>query len=75
MAAVTKGLIYEGLKQLQSDMAGLKDACGEYIAALNAIRTQMVALRQDTQNIYTILSHHDGRLARIQRRLEITEPA
>ena len=75
MAAVTKELIYEGLEQLQSDMAGLKDAFGEYIAALNAIRTQMVALRQDTQNIYTILSHHHVRLARIERRLEIAEPA
>ncbi len=30
---------------------------------------------QDIQNIYAILARHDGRLARIERRLEITEPA
>jgi hypothetical protein len=41
-------------------------------AALNAQRTHLVALHQD---IYAILARHDGRLARIERRLEITEPA
>jgi hypothetical protein len=62
-------------KQLQPDVAGLKDAWLENTAALNAIRTPMIAQSQDIQNIYTILARHDGRLARIERRLEITEPA
>jgi hypothetical protein len=75
MAEVTKELIYEGLVQLRSEMAGLKDACRENAAAVNAIRTHMVAQAQDIQNIYTILARHDGRLARIERRLEIVEPA
>jgi hypothetical protein len=35
----------------------------------------LVALYQDIQDIYAILARHDGRLARIERRLEITEPA
>jgi hypothetical protein len=35
----------------------------------------LVALHQDIQDIYAILARHDGRLARIERRLEITEPA
>jgi hypothetical protein len=75
MAEVTNGLIYEVLKQLQSDVAGLKDAWQENTAALNAIRTHMIARSQDIQNIYAVLARHDGRLARIERRLEIVEPA
>jgi hypothetical protein len=75
MAEVTNELIYEVLEQLQSDMAGVKEAWHETTAALNAPRTHLVALHQDIQNIYTILTRHDGRLARIERRLEITEPA
>jgi hypothetical protein len=75
MAEVTNELMYEVLKQVQSDVAGLKDAWLENTAALNAIRTHMIAQSQDIQNIYAILARHDGRLARIERRLEITEPA
>jgi hypothetical protein len=75
MAEVTNELMYEVLKQLQSDVAGLKDAWLENTAALNAIRTHMIAQSQDIQNIYAMLARHDGRLARIERRLEITEPA
>jgi hypothetical protein len=67
--------MYEVLKQVQSDVARLKDAWLENTAALNAIRTHMIAQSQDIQNIYAILARHDGRLARIERRLEITEPA
>jgi hypothetical protein len=75
MAEVTNELMYEVLKQVQSDVARLKDAWLENTAALNAIRTHMIAQSQDIQNIYAILARHDGRLARIERRLEITEPA
>jgi hypothetical protein len=75
MAEVTNDLMYEVLKQVQSDVAGLKDAWLENTAALNAIRTHMIAQSQDIQNIYAMLARHDGRLARIERRLEITEPA
>jgi hypothetical protein len=75
MAEVTNELIYEVLKQLQSDMAVVKEAWQENTAALNTIRTHMIAQSQDIQNIDAILTRHDGRLARIERRLEITEPA
>ncbi len=75
MAEVTNELMYEVLKQVQSDVAGLKDAWPENTAALNAIWTHMIAQSQDIQNIYAMLARHDGRLARIERRLEITEPA
>ena len=73
MADATSELIYEVSKQLQHDMAGVKEAMRENTAALNAIRTHMVGLQQDIQNIYATLTRHDGRLDRIERRLEIAE--
>jgi phosphoribosylformylglycinamidine synthase subunit PurS len=73
MAAVTNELMYEILKQLQSGMAGMKGAWPENTAALNALRTHVMAQNQDIQNIYSILVRHDTRLERIERRLEIVE--
>jgi hypothetical protein len=74
MAEVSNELIYEVLKKLQVDVAGLKDVWQENTAALNAIRTHMIAQSQDIQNIYAVLARHDARLSRIERRLEIVEP-
>jgi septal ring factor EnvC (AmiA/AmiB activator) len=73
MAQVTPELMYEVLKQIQSDTAGLKDGQREHSAALNALRTHLVALQQDVSNIYAILVRHENRLDRIERRLEISE--
>jgi hypothetical protein len=74
MAEVTNELIYEVLKKLQADMAGVKESLREINGSMNAMRTHLVAQAQDIRNIYTILAHHDARLARIERRLEIVEP-
>jgi hypothetical protein len=65
--------MYEVLKQLQSDMAVVKETQRESNAALNAIRMYMLAFQQDIQNIYGILTRHDARLDRIERRREIVE--
>jgi septal ring factor EnvC (AmiA/AmiB activator) len=73
MAEVTNELIYEVLKQVQSDIAALKESLRENNAALNAIRIHMVAMQRDIQNIYTTLTRHETRLDRIERRLEISE--
>ena len=73
MAEVTNELMYEVLKPLQSDMAGVKDALRENNAALNAMRTHLVGIHQDIQNIYATLGRHEARLERIERRLEIAE--
>jgi septal ring factor EnvC (AmiA/AmiB activator) len=74
MAEFTQELIFhEVLKQIQSDMVGLKDGQREHSAAMNAFRTHMVALQQDVSNIYAILVRHENRLDRIERRLKITE--
>jgi hypothetical protein len=71
MAEVTNELIYEVLKKLQADVAGLKHVWIENTSALNAIRTHMIAQPQDIQNIYSVLARHD---ARIESRPEIVEP-
>jgi hypothetical protein len=73
MAEVTNDLMYEVLKQIQSDVAGLKDGQRELTSAMNAVRTYLVALQQDVSNIYTILVRHETRLDRIERRLDIAE--
>jgi hypothetical protein len=73
MAQVTNDLMYEVLKQLQSDLAQVKDAQKETNSALDAIRTHMVALQQGVSNIYATLTWHHGRLDRIERRREIAE--
>jgi septal ring factor EnvC (AmiA/AmiB activator) len=73
MVEVTQELMYEVLKQIQSDMAGLKDGQREHTAALNALRTHMVALQQNVSNIYAVLVRHENRLDRIERRLNIAE--
>jgi len=75
MAEVTKAMIHGTIEQLKSDVSGLKDVPQVNSAALNAMRTHMIAQSQDIQNIHTILARHDARLARIERRLEIVEPA
>ena len=54
MAEVTNELIYEALKQLQSDMAGVKEAWHETNARLNAMQTHLIALQQDTKYLFDI---------------------
>ncbi len=73
MAEVTNELIYEILKQLQPDMAGVKETLRETNASLNAIRIHLLGVHQDIQNIYATLSRNDAGLDRIERRLEIVE--
>jgi len=65
--------MYELLKQLQGDMAALKEGQREHNSALNAVRIHMVAMHQDIQNVYAMLGRHETRLDRIERRLEIAE--
>jgi hypothetical protein len=73
MTEVTSELMYEVLKQMQSDLAALKEGQRETNSTLNAIRIPMVAMAQDIQNVYVVLTRHESRLDRIERRLEIAE--
>ena len=75
MADVTNELMYEVLKQIQLDIAGLKEGQREHSAALGAIRTYCGALQQDVSNIYSVLVRLEARMDRAERRLELRAPA
>jgi chromosome segregation ATPase len=67
--------MYEVLKQIRDEVSSLRQGQAELKAEMQALRGHMVAMQQDTQNIYTILVRHETRLDRIDRRLELVEPA
>ena len=73
MAEVTQELILEVLKQLQDRMSSFDRKLDEVKAELQALRIHSVGVQQDIQNIYSIGVRQDGRLERIERRLEIAE--
>jgi hypothetical protein len=73
VAEVANELMYEVLKQILSDLAGLKESRQENTAALNAMPTHVIAQSQDNQNLYTILIRHDARLEHIELGLDIVE--
>jgi hypothetical protein len=73
MADVTNELMYEVLKQMQQELAALKEGVREIKDSQLAIRTHVVGPQQDVSNIYSILTRHDQRPDRIERRLELVE--
>jgi chromosome segregation ATPase len=73
MAEVTNELIYDVLKQVQDRVGSLDRKMDEMRAELQALRTHSMAVQQDINNIYGVLSRHDNRLERIERRLQIAE--
>ena len=75
MAEVSSELIYEVLKQVRDEVSSLKHGQTEIKAEMQAFRGHLVAVQQDIHNIYTILVRHETRLDRIERRLELVEPA
>ena len=75
MAEVTNELIYEVLKQMQERFGKLEGKMDEVRGELTAVRTYIYAEHQDLANIYAILTRQDGRLDRIERRLELRDTA
>jgi hypothetical protein len=73
MAAVTSELMYEVLKKIQTDMSELKEGQREANSRLNALTTHLIAPQQDVSNVYATLVRPEGRLDRIECRLELTE--
>ena len=73
MAEISAELVYEVLKQVQHDIAQIKEQARETNASINAIRSHMIALQQDVGNIYGVLGRLDARVDRIDRRLELTD--
>ncbi|WP_163271344.1 hypothetical protein [Chelativorans alearense] len=75
MAEATNELMYELLKRMQHDLTELRADVSEVKTELNVIRGHMIGIQTDIHNIYGILSRHDDRLDRIERRLELREMA
>ncbi|KQS98212.1 MULTISPECIES: hypothetical protein [unclassified Rhizobium] len=75
MTEITNELMYELLKRVHADIAGLKEGQKEIRSELNAMRGTMISMQQDIHNIYGILARHETRLDRIENRLELRELA
>jgi len=75
MAEVSNDLIYEVLKSLQTHARSVDFKLDEIKSELAAMRGHMTATQQDVANIYTTLTRQDQRLDRIERRLDLAEPA
>ena len=83
MAEVTNELIYEILKSMQQRLSNIEAKMGEVDGRMHALTIRMDGLRTEVgaahagiENIYQTLAHTDGRLARIEKRLELVhEPA
>jgi len=75
MGEPTNEMIYETLEAMQTSIRRLEDGQSEVKQELIAIRGTMVSMQQDINNIYGILARHDGRLDRIERRLDLGELA
>lgn len=75
MADVSNALLYEVLKSIQGRLDRVDLTMGEMKNELQAIRTHMTGLSQDIGNIYQTIGRHDDRLARIEKRLGLLDPA
>jgi hypothetical protein len=80
MAEVSNDLIYEVLKAMQMRLGtldeGLREVRGELKGmriSLQAQQIQMNAVQTDVGNLYEAFGALDVRLARIERRLDITD--
>jgi tetrahydromethanopterin S-methyltransferase subunit G len=73
MAEISNELIFEVLKQVQQRLERVDAKVDELKSEMNALRGHMISLQQDTHNIYGMPGRHDGRLERIERRLELSD--
>lgn len=75
MADVTSELMFEVLKSIQARVVKMDDRLDQIASELRAMPGHMLAQQQDTAAIYGALARHEQRLERIERRLDLVEPA
>jgi len=75
MAEVSSELIYEVVKKVRDRHAVTDSKVDEVKAEIQAVRGHLLAMQQDIHNVYATLVRHETRLERIERRLELVEPA
>jgi len=80
MAEVTAELIFEVLKSVQARLAQVDGKIDEMKQEMLALRTSQNAARQEITSVFQEISgvhatlvRHEGRLDRIERRLELAD--
>ena len=80
MAGVTQELMYEVLKSMQARLAQVDGKIDELKQEMQASRTSQNGIRQEitsvfqgVSSIHATLVRHEGRLDRIEHRLELSE--
>ena len=76
MAGISNELIYEVLKNVQSRVGNLEDGMKDVKNELVGIREHQIATQKEVANIYGRLGSIEGRLERVETRLNMAgEPA
>jgi len=80
VAEVTNELMFEVLKAMQARLVQVDGKIDELKQEMQASRTSQIALRQEITGVHQELSgihatlvRHEGRLDRIERRLELND--
>jgi septal ring factor EnvC (AmiA/AmiB activator) len=80
MADVTMELMFEVLKSVQARLAQVDGKIDELTQATQALRTSQIGIRQEITSVFQEISgvhatlvRHEGRLDRIEKRLELSE--
>ncbi|MEH2625838.1 septal ring factor EnvC (AmiA/AmiB activator) [Bradyrhizobium sp. AZCC 1719] len=80
MADVTMEPMFEVLKSVQARLAQVDGKIDELTQATQALRTSQIGIRQEITSVFQEISgvhatlvRHEGRLDRIEKRLELSE--
>jgi septal ring factor EnvC (AmiA/AmiB activator) len=80
MADVTMELMFDVLKSVQARLAQVDGKIDELTQATQALRTSQIGIRQEITSVFQEISgvhatlvRHEGRLDRIEKRLELSE--
>lgn len=73
MANVSNDLIYEVLKAMQPRLGNIDEGVREVRGEVRALRTTIHGVQGDLHNLYEAYSALNGRVARIERRLDIVD--
>lgn len=73
MAEVTSELLFELMKRMHTDLAGLKDGQKDIRQDLLSLRNQIHLLQGDFNTMRGSLAQFETRLDRIENRLELRE--
>ena len=73
MSNIIDDLVYEILKSIQDKLARVERKIDDLKNENTASCSYLIGVQQDIHSINNILHHHDERLERIEKRLELSE--